>query len=125
MKRLAFNGIMGLALASLTLAPLSAFAQGRGNGHGRGEGKGWQKAAGATWNPAPPKKNGRHDNRDWNKNRRGDDDDWRYDQQRRSDPYYQQRRSDPYYQPRSAPQYDTRAYNGYGYTDPVARRQQT
>ncbi|OWY59484.1 hypothetical protein B7486_74330, partial [cyanobacterium TDX16] len=56
MKLLLRNALVGLTVASLALAPLSSFAQGRG--HGKSKGK---------WNAASPKKNGRHDNRDWNK----------------------------------------------------------
>ena len=100
-KKLLTNTLAGLALGSLALAPLSAFAQGRGNGRGNGHGNHGQ---GGTWNPAPPKKNGRHDNRDWNKGNRNYGD------------VYQ-----------SYPRYDTsrtRSYNGYQPYNST-RRQQT
>ncbi len=58
------NMIAGLAMTGFALAPLSAFAL--DHDHGQGKGKSHGKS---HWNPAPPKKNGRHDNRDWNKNR--------------------------------------------------------
>lgn len=52
--------VLAAGLGALTLSP--GFAQGnRGNGQ---------------WNSAPPKKNGRHDNRDWNKGDRENSDRW-------------------------------------------------
>ncbi len=63
-----------LAVGGLVTAPLTAFAdhgdKGKGQGKSKGNGhwKGNENAqANGNWNPAPPKKNGRHDNRDWNK----------------------------------------------------------
>lgn len=46
------------AIGGLVLAPATAVAQGKKNGHNK-----------SSRNSAPPKKNGRHDNRDWNKGR--------------------------------------------------------
>lgn len=122
MRRFTANALAGLAIASLALAPLSAFGQGKGHGHGKDNEQGWQDRdrgddqgwrgrgnQGGHWNPAPPKKNGRHDNRNWNK-RRGDD----------GDDAYRYRNGYPYNDP-----YGTRAYGGPRYTDPVAHRQST
>jgi hypothetical protein len=58
------NAIAGIAMASFALAPLSIMAQGHGRGnddHGKGH---------EQHHNSPPKQNGRHDNRDWNKTRR-------------------------------------------------------
>src|SRR5437667_786718 len=59
-KRTCMNLSAFLAVGGLIMAPLTAFADHGDKGQGKGHGKG-------QWNPAPPKKNGRHDNRDWNK----------------------------------------------------------
>ena len=59
------NAVAAVAMAGFALAPMSALAQGHGHGRGNDHGRGHEK----HWNPAPPKKNGRHDNRDWNKRR--------------------------------------------------------
>lgn len=74
------NSVAALALAGLVAAPVFATAQGRSKGK-----------SDKHWNPAPPKKNGRHDNRNWNKDRRDDrrddrrHDDWCDDDRRRDD----------------------------------------
>lgn len=52
------NSVALLAIGAVLIAPTFAAAQGRGN----------NKSKNKSWNYAPPKKNGRHDNRDWNKN---------------------------------------------------------
>jgi hypothetical protein len=54
------------ALGALIFLPVEAEAQ-KGEANGRGKAKGHSKQ---HWNAAPPKKNGRHDNRDWNANQR-------------------------------------------------------
>jgi hypothetical protein len=71
LKKLTRNLAISAAMGGLLLTPATLLAQGKGN-------KGW--------NPAPPKKNGRHDNRDWNKKDKSRNDDWRrqadYDRRR-------------------------------------------
>ncbi len=54
-----------VALAAVTLAPTYAVAQEKGKS--KGHVKQGQR------NPAPPKKNGRHDNRNWNKKKSNED----------------------------------------------------
>lgn len=97
--RTKFLAISSLIFA-LALGSASAFAQGHGHsdhgngqahGHDSDQGKGHDKGQGHNqgngheehhvrgninqhWNPAPPKKNGRHDNRNWNKKRNDWDD---------------------------------------------------
>jgi hypothetical protein len=44
-----------------------------GNNGNNGKHGDWQGKHKGTWNPAPPKKNGRHDNRNWNKSHK---DEW-------------------------------------------------
>jgi hypothetical protein len=44
----------------------------RGNANLQGTVRRDQNNGNRTWNPAPPKQNGRHDNRDWNKNKNND-----------------------------------------------------
>jgi hypothetical protein len=96
----------------LALAPLNALAQGKGHGKGNKGGKSHSQ----HWNPAPPKKNGRHDNRNWNKG--GGYDDWSRRQQS-GDVRYQ---SDPYrYRDDSRYRDDYRYRTGSTYD----RRQQT
>jgi hypothetical protein len=59
--------ILCAALASFALAPTGALAQGKGKGKGNDKGKENFGKDQKHWNPAPPKKNGRHDNRNWKK----------------------------------------------------------
>lgn len=63
-KKLLVNASVSLAIFGLIGAPAMASPDKNKS----------RNKAGKHWNPAPPKKNGRHDNRDWNKNR---NDDWR------------------------------------------------
>jgi hypothetical protein len=83
-KRTCVNLSAFLAVGGLVAAPLTAFADhgDKGEGHGKGHGNGKSNGHGngngnghgnGNWNPAPPKKNGRHDNRNWNKGDRNDD----------------------------------------------------
>lgn len=76
-KRTCVNLSAFFAVGGLATAPLTAFADDGDNGKGHGNGKGNRHRnddGNGSWNPAPPKKNGRHDNRNWNKGRNDDDD---------------------------------------------------
>jgi hypothetical protein len=66
---------LAAAIGGLALAPAESLAQGKGKGKGKGNKE-------SHWNPAPPKQNGRHDNRDWNKGKNKKNDDWRRDDDR-------------------------------------------
>ena len=127
------------AVGGIVLAPATAFADddhGKKKGHDKGH-----------WNSAPPKKNGRHDNRDWNKgnddwrrddsNRRNDDN-WRRDQERRQYEEMmrrkeqerdaqrrrdEQRRQDSYRNRNDDWRYNDNRYNNGGWQDD--RRQDT
>ena len=76
--------VASTAVGGLLLAPATAMADGD-KGKKRGHSKGHH-------NSAPPKKNGRHDNRDWNKDRR--DDDWNRTSNRRDQEDWRRRNDD-------------------------------
>jgi hypothetical protein len=60
--------VLSGALAITAISPAFAFDQGKGKNKGKGKSsKAWPQK---HWNPAPPKKNYRHDNRDWNKSQK-------------------------------------------------------
>ncbi len=72
-KNIITTSALVLALTVASVAPAIAGGQkGKGKGHDKDNGNSQaqvnrnQKQT-KHWNPAPPKKNGRHDNRDWNK----------------------------------------------------------
>lgn len=89
------------AIASMMLAPLSAFGQSHGRGKGHDDHHNWNS----------PKQNGRHDNRDWNK--KSNSDDWRRRQTEDRARQAEERRRDEL---RRREQYQrTRNYNGRNY----------
>jgi hypothetical protein len=113
LKRSVTSVALSLVLA---LAPLSAFAQGKSHGKGNKGGKSHSQ----HWNPAPPKKNGRHDNRDWNKNRYNNDINWLQRRVNESDWAWRNRIGDTQYR-NYTNRYGT---TNYGY-DSATRRNQT
>jgi hypothetical protein len=100
MKKLVTTLALAAAMGGLALTPsISEAAPGQGKGKAKGHGKSDKHSSKSHWNPAPPKKNGRHDNRDWNKGRDDDwrkrDDDWRRREEERRR-WEEQRRREEY-----------------------------